>query len=357
MKTYEAVFSENPDHGVFGVSCVDRPAMQDTWITLSEQPRKIVFEAVDEEKQILLGAILIPDKKVRRNDNGHEFFLTFSAETIEKVAQAYLFRGNQRNSWENHETKLNEVSLVETWTVSDPEKDKSAAYGKTYPKGTWVGMMKVDKDTYSKAKEGKLTGFSIDAVMPLKEITFNKQDMSDFKKAFADVLKDLGLSKEIKMGELKLSDKKTKIYFEGDKPEIGKPVFLVDDEGTKNRAPEGTLELEDGTKLEVDKDGLVAEPKEEVKDEEKAEAVSMAEVKGLFEKFSVALSKTIGEEFEKIQSQHKADLKLRDEKIEALQKEIKEPASQGIEFSATEVKEPKTSKERLMNAALMAFKN
>lgn len=354
MKTYEAVFTENPEHGVFGISCVERPAMQDTWITLSEQPRKIVFDAVDEEKQILLGAILIPNKKVYRKDGDEEFYLTFTADTIEKVSHSYLKRGNQRNSWENHQTQLEDVSLVETWTVTDPEKDKSAAYGKKYEKGTWVGMMHVDKETYGKAKEGKLTGFSIDAIMPLKEVNFNIQDMSDFKKAFADVLKDLGLSKEIKMGQLKLSDKKTTIHFEGDKPEIGQPVFLIDDEGVKNRVPEGTLELESGEKLNIDKDGLVAEA---AKEEEKAEAVSMAQVTQLFEKFALSLSETIGGEFDKMKKDHEAALKLRDEKIEALKKEIAEPASTGITFEAEEIKEPKTSKERLMNASLMALKS
>lgn len=357
MKVYEAVFTDSPEQGVFGVSCVDRPAMQDTWITLSEAPKEIIFEAVDEEKQILLGAILIPDKKVYRNDNGHEFYLQFSSETIEKVSHSYLKRGFQRNSTENHSTLLQDVSLVETWTVKDPLRDKSSAYGKQYPVGTWVGMMKVDQDTYKKAKEGQLTGFSIDAVMPLKEINFNSQDMSSIKSTLIETLKELGLGNQIAMKQLKLADKKTKIEFEGDAPEVGKPVFLLDGDGNKQRVPEGTLELEDGSKLEIDKDGLVAEPKAEVEEEKKEEAIEMAEVEKRFEKFAVALSATIGKEFDKIRDDNKKELALRDAQIEELKKELAAPANEGLLIQAEEIAEPKTSKERLMNVALQAVKN
>ena len=162
---------------------------------------KITFEAVDGEKQILMGAILFPEKRVLRlnEQTGEEFFLKFDADTIEKCCHAYLMRGYQRNSSENHKDRLEDVSLVETWIVEDPKTDKSALYGKEYPKGTWVGMMKVDTETYNKAKQGKLTGFSIDAVMPLKEVNFSQ--MTDIEKAVGNILGKMGIKQnEVKMG-------------------------------------------------------------------------------------------------------------------------------------------------------------
>lgn len=170
MKVYEAVFEEGVTEGVYALSVVENPAMQDFWITLSEHPHKVEFAQVDEEKRLLLGAALIPNKKVYRNINGNEFYITFSEETIEKLAHSFFKKQHNNNSSLEHEIKLNGMSVVEAWTVQDPNNDKSNAYGKTYEKGTWVTMMKVDNDeVWQKVKNGEVKGFSIDGLLGLKE--------------------------------------------------------------------------------------------------------------------------------------------------------------------------------------------
>ncbi len=80
---------------------------------------------------------------------------------------------------------------------------------------------------------------------------------------------------EIQMGQLKLSDGKSVIEFEGETPEIGKPVFgLSEDKSEKFPLPEGEHELENGEKLHVDKNGLVAEtPAEEPSANKEVEAL------------------------------------------------------------------------------------
>ena len=55
------------------------------------------------------------------------------------------------------------MTIVESWIVEDPQKDKTALYGMDVPKGTWMVSMKVDdKEIYNKAKEGTIKGFSIE---------------------------------------------------------------------------------------------------------------------------------------------------------------------------------------------------
>lgn len=174
MKVYEVVFDENRTEGVYALSVVDNPAMQDMWIALNEHPQKIEFSTINEEKRLLLGAALIPNKKIYRNIDGNEFYVTFSEQTIEKLAHSFIKNGKQNNSSLNHEVKLEGMSVVEAWTVTDPNNDKSNTYGKTYEKGTWVTMMKVDNDeVWQKVKQGEIKGFSIDAVLALKELNLN----------------------------------------------------------------------------------------------------------------------------------------------------------------------------------------
>lgn len=203
MKVYEAVFKEGETEGVYALSVVENPAMEDTWITLSEQPQKIELELADEKKRLLLGAALIPNKKIYRNIDGNEFYITFSEETIEKLAHNFFKEQNNNNSSLEHEVKLEGMSVVEGWIVEDTLKDKSANYGKQYPKGTFVTMMKVDNDDmWQKALNGEIKGFSIDALLGLQEINLNtntnmnKEDLKSFGETLLSDIKALFNSNE-----------------------------------------------------------------------------------------------------------------------------------------------------------------
>jgi hypothetical protein len=171
MKVYEAIYKEGENEGVYALSVVENPAMEDMWIALAEHPQKIELAQVNEEKRLLLGAALIPNKRIYRNIDGNEFEMFFTAETIEKLAHSFMRNQNNNNSSLEHELKLEGMSVVEAWTVENPETDKSANYGKTYPKGTWVTMMKVEnEDMWSKVKNGEIKGFSIDALLGLEQV-------------------------------------------------------------------------------------------------------------------------------------------------------------------------------------------
>ena len=202
MKVYEAVFNEDTSKGIYALSVVENPAMQDLWITLSEHPKEVNLTLANEEKRLLLGAALIPDKRIYRNVDGNEFYITFNAQTIEKLAHSFLKNGNQNNSSLEHETQLSGMSVVEAWIVQDPNNDKSNSYGKTYEKGTWVTMMKVDnEDVWQKAKNGEIKGFSIDALIGLKELQVNfknevNMDLKSITDAIADGFKSLKFSNE-----------------------------------------------------------------------------------------------------------------------------------------------------------------
>jgi len=53
--------------------------------------------------------------------------------------------------------------LIETWIVEDEESDKQGLYNMNYPKGTWMGMYKVEDDeVWRQIKNGQLKGFSIE---------------------------------------------------------------------------------------------------------------------------------------------------------------------------------------------------
>lgn len=63
METVELTIDENDElSGVFAISIVENPAIQENFIALSEE-KKLELMEVDSERKILMGAALIPDKR------------------------------------------------------------------------------------------------------------------------------------------------------------------------------------------------------------------------------------------------------------------------------------------------------
>ena len=149
--------------GIEAISIVNRPAIQEHFIALSEQP-KVELAEVDKEKRILMGAALVPNKNIYRADGEDEYYIYFSEDTVRKASELFLMRGNQNESTLEHEAKLYGLSVVESWIIEDETHDKSRKYGMELPVGTWMVSMKVNNDDVwnNYVKTGKVKGFSIE---------------------------------------------------------------------------------------------------------------------------------------------------------------------------------------------------
>jgi len=117
-----------------------------------------------DEKQIVTGPAMIPLQLIaRRDEKDNLFHVYFSEETIEKISKKFLSDNNTHNTDINHDNNIvTSNTLLESWIVEDPEKDKAAALGFNVPKGTWMTSYKInDKETWNKIKNGELNGFSV----------------------------------------------------------------------------------------------------------------------------------------------------------------------------------------------------
>jgi hypothetical protein len=165
MKLYELLIDENDLllSGVNAISIVETPAIQSDFIALGDQ-KPVLLAEVNRDKQILMGAALIPDKPIYRRDGEEEYYVYFSKETIAKTAEAFFRNNNQNNATLEHAEVLNNMTVFESWIVEDPEFDKSKKYGLEVPEGTWMVSMKVDdKDVWDNyVKDNKVFGFSIE---------------------------------------------------------------------------------------------------------------------------------------------------------------------------------------------------
>lgn len=149
--------------GIEAISIVDQPAIEENFIALSKQ-HEIKLAQVDEEKRILMGAALVPDKNIYRKDGEEEYYIYFSKDTVRQASQLFLMRGNQNKSTLEHQAELHGLSVVESWIIEDEVHDKSRKYDMDLPIGTWMVSMKVNNDEVwnDYVKTGLVKGFSIE---------------------------------------------------------------------------------------------------------------------------------------------------------------------------------------------------
>ena len=145
MKIIELILDEAQNMmGIEAISIVENPAIEEDFVALKSNEIKLA--EINKEKKILMGALLIPNKPIYRQNEEGEYYIYFSKDTVEKASQLYLKNGNQNNSTLEHQHELNGLTLVESWIVEDEKYDKSRKYGLNVPVGTWMGAVKVNND-------------------------------------------------------------------------------------------------------------------------------------------------------------------------------------------------------------------
>jgi hypothetical protein len=261
MKRYEGKYNKK-SKGVFAISLVNAPATEETFIAMAKQDKIVKFAKVDEEQRILMGLVLQPEQLIYRVDeDGNEFEMFFSAETIKDFSQNFFQSGFQLNSKLEHDEPIEGVTFVESWLVEDPKVDKSAAFGLEYPKGSWLVSMKVDNDDIwnNYIKTGELKGFSIDGMVELEEVTLKSNiEMSKNNKNILALLKQIvsGAEQEVEVTLGSVKSGELDIQFDGESLEVGTAVFLIADESEKVSLADGTYKIDEGGEIVV-KDGLV----------------------------------------------------------------------------------------------------
>tara|TARA_R100000951_G_scaffold62897_1_gene52729 strand:- start:1003 stop:1608 length:606 start_codon:yes stop_codon:yes gene_type:complete len=182
LEIIELVIDENTDmHGIQAISVVENPAIEEDFIALNSE-NKIELAEVDHERRILMGAALIPDKKIYRRSGDKEYFIYFTKETVEQASQLFLMEGKQNNSTLEHEVEIDNLSVVESWIIEDELHDKSRKFGLNMPVGTWMVSVKVNNDVIWEefVKTKKVKGFSIEGFFADKLDRPNESIEEDF---------------------------------------------------------------------------------------------------------------------------------------------------------------------------------
>jgi hypothetical protein len=225
---YELILQDEED-GIFANSLVAAGAIERDFVYFSNE---VLFAEVSDEKRLVAGPMLVPNKKILRlTEDGEKYYVYFSEKTIEDVARKFMKNGFGAEVTLEHGDKTDGVYLTELWLVEQPTKDKSNLYGFTLPKGTLFAVYKVENDAvWKKVKDGTFNGFSIEGLFEHRK--------SDVKLSLEKHINDLTEEEaEIFLGQIKAIIKKDKRYGKGQRIEM--ESFADYGQSVRNNAKRG----------------------------------------------------------------------------------------------------------------------
>lgn len=165
----------NEAEGIEIMSLVEYPAIEVDYVRFAKEFRL----STNDEKRIVCGPALIPDKPIyRRNDDGYEYYITFTKESIRRLVEKFFQNGNQTSINLEHSVDADNVVIFESYIV-DKARNICPVEFSDLPDGTWVISAKINSDeVWEGIKAGKYNGFSIEGVLDVytEPQQFHKQE-------------------------------------------------------------------------------------------------------------------------------------------------------------------------------------
>lgn len=277
--------------GMFVISLVDSPATMSDFMAFNEEKRLMTYNVESDEKRQVFGLVMAADMPIyRRDDNGFEYYITYSKETIALMAEKYLKMSLQNNVDTQHSFELEDGIFMNQLFVKDTEKGVSPKGYEDYKDGSLFAQFHIANDSvWNEVKKGTYKGFSLAGVFNVepKEETKeddknnNKEEKKDNSfmkiKSIKEALKAMIRQMEFSTAT---SDKGVIGWDVDGDIEVGTEVYLVDENGDRQPIEDGDYVLEDGRTVVV-KDSKVEEIKEKAEEvvEEPTQGTTTEETK------------------------------------------------------------------------------
>ena len=173
------IFIEDTEQ--IGLALVGSPAIEKDFMYFNEEPVKMSF---NDEKMMVKGPALIPNKLIYRNDILGERYIYFSEETIVKFVE--LLMSKEKNKFNvGHTDNVLNATLIESYFACESNEFD-------VPKNSWIVGLKVkDLEVWNKIKEGEFKGFSVEGLFSneLVNLMTNKdKQMNELKEKIMDAL-------------------------------------------------------------------------------------------------------------------------------------------------------------------------
>lgn len=152
--------------GMTCISLVDRPAVEKDFLALAEQAAPVQFAVADEDRQLVWGVVARADFPIyRRDETFGEYYVTYSAEVIRKMAEKYLAEGRQNEVDLQHDGKMVEGVQLVQFVIKDTARGVVPSGFDDVADGSLFAEFHVtDPDIWAAVKDGTYNGFSLEGL-------------------------------------------------------------------------------------------------------------------------------------------------------------------------------------------------
>ena len=195
--TIDEAYSDGEDLGVEMIAFTAKPAIKVKGMAFNSH---IAMTFSDDVKMRIVAPAMIPMNIYRKDEDGEEYDVQFSAEVIEAIHAKFMLNLSNKNIFNlEHDTEEKVPAyILEAWIVDSPTTDKAfTTYGIEVPKGTLMLTSQVtDREYYDALVESGQVGYSIEGFLGMKlseQLKLNTMKLPDGEHMIEDkiyVVKD-----------------------------------------------------------------------------------------------------------------------------------------------------------------------
>jgi hypothetical protein len=167
--TIDPEYSEGEDLGIEQIAFTSNPAIKVKGMAFNHDG-EMMFS--DDLKYRITAPAMIPMEIYRRDDESGEYYVQFTAETIEQIHSKFMKELRNRDIFnlEHDNTETVPAYILESWIVDNPQLDKSfTTFGIEVPKGTLMLTAQItDTEYYNQLVKDGQVGFSIEGFLGMK---------------------------------------------------------------------------------------------------------------------------------------------------------------------------------------------
>ncbi len=178
--TIDPEYSDGEDLGIEQIAFTSNPAIKVKGMAFNHEV-KVLF--TDDLKYRVTAPAMIPMEIYRRDDETGEYYVQFTAETIEQIHSKFMQDLKNRDIFnlEHDQSQQVPAYILESWIVDNPKEDKAfSTFGIEVPKGTLMLTAQItNQEYYNELVKNEQVGFSIEGFLGLKlSNQINKYNMN-----------------------------------------------------------------------------------------------------------------------------------------------------------------------------------
>ncbi len=181
MEVIELTLTEGTELD-FQIALVDNPAIESDFMAFKKHQQ---FKVISEDKRIVSGFAMMAEKPIYRRDEGKEYHVKFTAESVKNIAEQFFKNNlsNQTNAMHQTDKFLEGVYVFESFLIDETRGINIPKGYDEAPEGSWFISMKVENDeVWQSVKDGTFRGFSVEGVFDQAEEKYIS-DLKEFVKS------------------------------------------------------------------------------------------------------------------------------------------------------------------------------